>query len=670
MLTWSNWHSELRSNRYHYATRFARNFPVLFVQADLGSNEYKFEQTEIPNLTILHISKSYDRDQKNKLNAALLEHRCLRPLFWTYNVFFEPYLKERFDSFIVYHATEDYLMADWRAKFPKYGLAYNRLMDLLKITDLLIPVSEGVEEGFDKVAMYQGEKLLVTNGCDYKFFAPDINTLKPDPQGQKSVFYEGNIFAEKLNYALIQQLAQNMPDWEFWFCGKVLFSEDSWLKLLKQSNVKYLGVLSADELRNKAYQATIGIIPFHESDHLLNRSLPLKAFEYIACGLPVVTVPIRSLLGYSHVFNFASSAQEFENEIRLAEKTRYDKSAIAARLEVARKQDYDVKYLSVTHKIESLMPEFNQSSEELTRSIEILVLYDPKVILHSEKQDLMMLSQHSRHKIHYQPVSKKLWNKLDFSFFETIIVHYSLDIFSISNNPKFSIFSEALKGYSGYKLLLVRDRRWKIKDINKGIKLFGIHTVFTTLPEKYINKVYPIEQFPFVEFKSTWEYLTNVLDEEVPANSDSETYDILNYVGENIDAVYRIGKCNHESFFLMLDKFIAGKIIKPSNQKFNTACVMENYPLEIFNKLNFPSRHIYLLDQSPHPLYTFMINTLRKTGLFVLLDRVPQIALVLKFMIATLWWIQDRIKDYTKICIYIMISRSKRMACKIKGSLR
>lgn len=36
MLTWSDWHTELRSNRYHYVTRFAATGKeVVFVQPDL-----------------------------------------------------------------------------------------------------------------------------------------------------------------------------------------------------------------------------------------------------------------------------------------------------------------------------------------------------------------------------------------------------------------------------------------------------------------------------------------------------------------------------------------------------------------------------------------------------------------------------------------------------------
>ena len=88
MLTWSDWFTELRSNRYHYATRLAKLLPVIFVQPDLDKNTYTFEATSIPNITVLHISKDYDARQNNQLIKALLEKNIHRPILWIYNINF------------------------------------------------------------------------------------------------------------------------------------------------------------------------------------------------------------------------------------------------------------------------------------------------------------------------------------------------------------------------------------------------------------------------------------------------------------------------------------------------------------------------------------------------------------------------------------------------------
>ena len=86
MLTWSNWHTEPRSNRYHYATRFARHIPVILVQPDLEDDTYHFEETGIENLTVLHLYRDYNSPKQLQIfNKALLERKCIHPIFWVYN---------------------------------------------------------------------------------------------------------------------------------------------------------------------------------------------------------------------------------------------------------------------------------------------------------------------------------------------------------------------------------------------------------------------------------------------------------------------------------------------------------------------------------------------------------------------------------------------------------
>ena len=63
MLSWSNWKAEPRSNRYHFALRFSRYLPVIFVQADLVEQIVRIEKTEIDNVVILHVYAHYGYEQ-------------------------------------------------------------------------------------------------------------------------------------------------------------------------------------------------------------------------------------------------------------------------------------------------------------------------------------------------------------------------------------------------------------------------------------------------------------------------------------------------------------------------------------------------------------------------------------------------------------------------------
>src|SRR6185312_7141409 len=58
MVTSSDWKTEPRSNRYHFATRFARCVPVFFVQPDSTSDKIWLEALP-QGIKLLHVPARY-----------------------------------------------------------------------------------------------------------------------------------------------------------------------------------------------------------------------------------------------------------------------------------------------------------------------------------------------------------------------------------------------------------------------------------------------------------------------------------------------------------------------------------------------------------------------------------------------------------------------------------
>ena len=140
MLTWSDWHNEPRSNRFHYATRFARHRPVYFVQPDAKDGKVSFEPVDAFDITIVHVPADCDSASARSLGQALLARGVRRPLLWIYNVFFEPFIRRSGARLKVYHATEDYLSKPegWAAGEDSVR---RPLLDILQQIDLLVAVS-------------------------------------------------------------------------------------------------------------------------------------------------------------------------------------------------------------------------------------------------------------------------------------------------------------------------------------------------------------------------------------------------------------------------------------------------------------------------------------------------------------------------------------------------
>ncbi len=356
MLTWSNWKTELRSNRYHYVSRFTKELPVIFVQQH-PAKCLTLERGDLENFYIINAPDSFSLEDFNEFSNILNLLNVKKPLCWVYNSNTYKWIKELSTYCVVYHATEAYLSKDCPFGFINDKVGYRNLIETLKLTDLMISVSEGVEEGYLEADVLKGQHIVIANGCDYNFYCPsevELNQLPQKRANRNRVLYQGTIY-NKIDYALLLEVIKQMPNWEFIFCGRVAFNEKQWHDVLNKTNVQYLGILPVNEVKQQMLAANVGLIPFTSADFLVERSLPLKSFEYLACGVPTVSTPIKALLTYKDAFLFANDIEQFKSQIIQAAELSTNIDYIKSIMAVAKLQDYDTKYLQATNKILEIM---------------------------------------------------------------------------------------------------------------------------------------------------------------------------------------------------------------------------------------------------------------------------------------------------------------------------
>lgn len=240
-------------------------------------------------------------------------------------------------AFRVYHATEDYLTKSdgWGGGWSSgKELIAQSVVRLLKQVDFMVACTEGVANSYLTAGGYCGRYAVIENGCDAEFFLEYAQKVHEKSIRSKPpvAIFQGGINS-RLDYALMHDLIRRMPTWDFWFCGKAVES-DAWSGLLKLPNVKYHGTLEPDKFAQLMCKSTAGIIPYIQ-DQWIRNSLPLKAYEYVACGLPVVTVPITALERDSDLMAIATTPAEFEAALLAAEKSRFDPALLQRRRESA-----------------------------------------------------------------------------------------------------------------------------------------------------------------------------------------------------------------------------------------------------------------------------------------------------------------------------------------------
>lgn len=492
MLTWSNWKTEPRSNRYHYAVRFAQCLPVIFVQPDLSKKEVLFERTEIENLTLLHIYKNYGREQTTLLNKALVEIGIICPLIWMYNPFFKDFIGQIYSPLMVYHATENYFS-------PKVNASdeiRQSLKEVLEHVDLLVAVSEGVLASYKENGPFTGKALLLENGCDFSFWSPNLSELEriaAQKPTKKIAFYQGGI-NRRLDLEMLIGICKSLPDWEIWMCGAIAPDFDlSRIDSEQIRNLKNFGFLNLEKVRELAYQATVAVIPFAQNE-ITRVSLPLKAFEYAACGLPVVTVPIPALEKYPDNFVFADNPGDFSKAIVDVAETRYQREWIEKRLKTAREQDYDIRFKTLLEELDIVISSKKRADMELN----VLVLYDANSLhVSTIKEHASSFSKYSRSRVFYASATHGAVCAIDLSIFDAIIIHYSIRV-SLEDHLSPS-YAEAVRWFAGYKVLFIQDEYDTTETARCWIEKLGVHAIFTCVPESYIDDVYPKSRFPHLE---------------------------------------------------------------------------------------------------------------------------------------------------------------------------
>jgi glycosyltransferase involved in cell wall biosynthesis len=469
------------------------------VQADLDDDESVVEPTEFPSVSILHVTRRPGDFQSGQIHRTLAERKLLNPLLWIYNPQFEDYVLTAYATFRVYHATEDYFCGDSAVGYRDEGMK-DALRRVIQSVDLVCAVSEDVCQSYRAEVPSQPEFMVLANGCDFSFLQEAVarSGTQQDKLNTRVAIYQGGI-NPRLDAQLIAGVARRLPDWEFRFAGNVdsRFEAD-WRRLLEVPNIVYLGALDPAALAKAMIGATVGIIPFAESE-LMRRSLPLKAFEYAACGLPVVTIPIRALETHPEIFAAASGADEFVRRIGQVAATRYDPAALERRYAEAARSDYDNAF---RHLAALLEDRISATANVDPRSLTILLLYDPGAMhISTVVEHVSSFQRFSRHHVHYAAGTRDAMLSVPLSHYDAVVLHYSVRLSLESFLPE--SVARKIAAYPGLKVLFIQDEYETTETARRWIDRLGIQLLFTCVSPQYARVVYPTDRYPGIKLVNT-----------------------------------------------------------------------------------------------------------------------------------------------------------------------
>jgi glycosyltransferase involved in cell wall biosynthesis len=249
-----------------------------------------------------HFAWSGDRWTWPRLSRVLARHRyATGDLLWLSNLHAYSWLARR-DRFrvIVYRAADDH------AAFAESPASLSAVeQEVVERSHVVFAVSHAVYERLRRIG--ESNVIHLPNGVNLKRFA-QIAPPPPEylPLRKPIAVYVGSIHYW-FDVELLAAVAEQRQDMSFVLIGQ---ANTSLARLSGLSNVYFLGTRMPEQLSGYLQHADVGLIPFVRS-RMTESINPLKMYEYLACGLPVVSTDLAEIRAMAAPVYLASDAPAY-----------------------------------------------------------------------------------------------------------------------------------------------------------------------------------------------------------------------------------------------------------------------------------------------------------------------------------------------------------------------
>lgn len=215
---------------------------------------------------------------------------------------------------------------------------------IAKEANIVLAASKGL---FEKVKALNSNSYLIRNAAEVDHFARARDNLPP-PQDMKNIpqpriGFMGAIY-EWMDQDLVCRIARERPKWSIVLVGP---SKVDVSKLEAVSNIYLLGDKSYADLPNYLRAFDVCVIPFSLSE-LTTDTNPVKAYEYLSAGKPVVSTPLPEMDQFKDVVYIADTCADFIKQIQNGLNETNDSQLVKLRMKSVANETWDIRFQSVT----------------------------------------------------------------------------------------------------------------------------------------------------------------------------------------------------------------------------------------------------------------------------------------------------------------------------------
>ena len=235
-----------------------------------------------------------------------------KPVLWTYNPITSTLLSLSNYRLVVYHCVDDI------ASQPGMDAAGIRASErqLCEAADLVFVTSRELLES--RSGFNPGNTYYYPNVVDYAHFARGDSGHRLAPAELLNgcpaprIGFVGAISSYKVNFPLLHQLARLNPQWSFVLIGSIGEGDPHTNPALLEGlpNLHLLGPRSYAALPECMAAFDVALIPAPINAYT-RAMFPMKFFEYLAAGVPVVATPLPALEDFKEFYLQAATPEQF-----------------------------------------------------------------------------------------------------------------------------------------------------------------------------------------------------------------------------------------------------------------------------------------------------------------------------------------------------------------------
>jgi len=239
-------------------------------------------------------------------------------VLWSFNPIFSDLFGRIGEKLVIFDTVDNW------AEHASYIAHKNELLKNYKAVsekaDIIFTVSEELIDFYKSLGRSENV-YWIPNGVEVGHFAKTIIEEKSHLKIKKPIIgYVGTV-QERFDFDLFEYLAKENQDKNFVIIGPVWKGVLEKAKSLKKKhkNIWFLGRKNYAQSPQYLKQFTVAIIP-HKINHFIKSTNPMKMYEYLACGLPVVSTRGAGVDMFKDYIYITNDFKNFSHYIDLAIK--------------------------------------------------------------------------------------------------------------------------------------------------------------------------------------------------------------------------------------------------------------------------------------------------------------------------------------------------------------